>query len=425
LRKQVTATADPETGFLTLTATGPKPRTAERTADAFATSLIDFLRQRAERADATRVASLERLIREARAAGDESALFIYQQQLASVEAETTSTSGLVIVYKAIAEEIQPSEFSPPDSRLARLAMALVIGLLAGAGLALVLERIDRKIRTSEQATERFGHPVLAEIPSIPKKQRKGVVMADHPTSRIADAFRLLGAGVHVAVRPGPEEGSPSRGRIVLVTSSGPAEGKSTVVANLAAALAEEGRKVIVFSADLRRPTLHTVLGADRQPGLVQAARETETGPYHPNGNSGIRRYKQTTNLARVLFVPSGGAAERPGEVLASQGVVDLLREARTAADWVIIDTAPILVAGESAPMMDEADLVLVVARSGSTPNSVAERTRDTLHRLGANAVWVVLNDSRESGVPAAYRRYQGSPERDASARSSLPKGFPG
>jgi len=210
----------------------------------------------------------------------------------------------------------------------------------------------------------------------------------------------------------------------LVTSSGPAEGKSTVVANLAAALAEEGSKVIVFSADLRRPTLHEVLGADRKPGLVQAARETDAGPYHPDAKSGIRRYKQTTRLTRVLFVPSGGAAERPGEVLASQGVLDLLREACTAADWVVIDTAPILVAGESAPLIDEADLVLIVARSGSVSIPIAERTRDTLHRLGVDAAWVVLNDARESGLPTAYRRYHDSSERDPEKHARTTEGFP-
>jgi capsular exopolysaccharide synthesis family protein len=293
----------------------------------------------------------------------------------------------------------------------RLAIAAVIGLLAGAGLVLVLERVDTKIRTSEQATERFGYPVLAEIPSIPREQRRGVVTADHPTAQSSDAFRLLGAGVHVAVRPAPEEAS--RGRLVLVTSSGPAEGKSTVVANLASALAEEGSKVIVFSADLRRPTLHEVLGADQRPGLVQAAKD---------GDSGISRYEQRTRFHRVSFVPSGGSSERPGEVLASPKVAGLLEEARATADWILLDTAPILLAGESAPLIDQADLVLLVARSGVTSNPVAERTRETMHRLGADAAWVVLNASPE-GVPSGYKRYHVADER-ADERAALRKGFP-
>jgi Mrp family chromosome partitioning ATPase len=415
LRDLITATADPETGFLTIAASGRDPLEAERTADAFATALINFLHERTEQANETQIVALERLIREARVAGDESAVIIYEQQLASLEAGTTSPSGVTVIHKAIAEEIQPSGFSPPDSRLVRLAIAFAIGLLAGAGLALVLERIDTKVRTSEQATERFGYPVLAEIPSIRKKQRKGVVTADHPTSATADAFRLLGAGVHVAVRPPAEdeEGSERRGRIILVTSSGPAEGKSTVVANLAAVLAEEGKKVIVFSADLRRPMLHAVLGADREPGLVQAAREAAPG---------IRQYKQWTRLDRVLFVPSGGSTERPGEVLASPSVAALLHEACDAADWVVLDTAPILVAGESAPLIDEADLVLIVARSGMISNPVAERTRETLHRLGADAAWVVLNASRVGRMPSGYRRYHVQVDKDAKARAAMIKG---
>jgi Mrp family chromosome partitioning ATPase len=421
LLQRVQATSDATTGFLTITATAPKLQTAEKTANAFAGALIRYLRSGSQRDYDARIAALQRKIK---ATADLALAQTYQTQLSLLLTEAESPVGLKVVHRAIVEEVASTGFAVSDSRLVRLLIAAVIGLLAGAGLALILERLDTKVRTSDQATERFGYPVLAEIPSIPKKQRKGVVTADHPTSRIADAFRLLGAGVHVAVRPGTEEGSPSRGRIVLVTSSGPAEGKSTVVANLAAALAEEGSKVIVFSADLRRPTLHEVLGADRKPGLVQAARETSAGPYHPDAKSGIRRYKQTTRLTRVLFVPSGGAAERPGEVLASQGVLDLLREACTAADWVVIDTAPILVAGESAPLIDEADLVLIVARSGSVSIPIAERTRDTLHRLGVDAAWVVLNDARESGLPTAYRRYHDSSERDPEKHARTTEGFP-
>jgi Mrp family chromosome partitioning ATPase len=188
-----------------------------------------------------------------------------------------------------------------------------------------------------------------------------------------------------------------------------------VVANLSAVLAEEGRRVIVFSADLRRPTLHEVLGADRTPGLVQAAWDDDAG---------IRRYKQLTRLNRVLFVPSGGAVDRPGKVLASEAVISLLREARSAADWIIVDTAPILLAAESASLIDEADLVLLVARAGVTSGPVAEKARETMHRIGADAAWVVLNSSPQAGVPSGYRRYQVTAEAGQSARSDA-KGIPG
>jgi Mrp family chromosome partitioning ATPase len=400
-----TDSTDRTGSFLTITSVAGDPERAERTADAFVRALIDFLSDRRERHRNTTVEALTKDIQEANEAGDVETVASLRAQLDFFLSESTGRIRVSVLYPAIAEEVQTTEFTPPDSSLLRLLIAALIGLLAGAGLALVLERVDTKVRTSEQATERFGYPVLAEIPSIRRDQRKGVVTADHPTSSSADAFRLLGAGVHVAVRPRSEDESPERGRIVLVTSPGPAEGKSTVVANLAAALAEEGKKVIVFSADLRRPTLHLTLGADKRPGLVQAARDHERG---------VRRYKQFTRLNRVSFVPSGGHAERPGEVLASPRVVELLREASTTADWVVVDTAPILVAGESAPLIAEADLVLIVARSGTTSNPVAERTRETLHRIGADAAWVVLNDSPGNAVPAGYRRYQVSSEQDAT-----------
>jgi capsular exopolysaccharide synthesis family protein len=409
LREGIQASPDSETGFLTITAFAFDPTRAERRADAFASALIAYLDDQQRRASARTIAALDKQIEQASEEGDQVAVSQLEAQREFELQESASSGQFIVLQRAVAERVESTEFRPPDSRAIRIAVAGVIGLLAGAGLALLLERLDTKVRTSEHATDRFGYPVLAEIPPIRRDQRKGIVTADNPTSPASDAFRLLGAGVHVAARPGAagEDEGEERGRIVLVTSSGPAEGKSTVVANLAAVLAEESKRVIVFSADLRRPTLHMVLDSSERPGLVQAA-----GDRSPS----LREYRQWTRFDRVYLVPSGGPAERPGEILASPAAAELLRQATDAADWVLIDTAPILVAGESAPLFEHVDLVLLVARIGMTSNRVAERTRDTLHRLGADAAWVVLNGAREDRVPTGYRRYQVQAEK--SIRSS-------
>jgi capsular exopolysaccharide synthesis family protein len=417
LLQQVQASPDVETSVLRLTAFAPTAQAAERIANAFAIALIDFLDEARTDELEEQIAFLDDRIRAARRAGSLDDVALYRSQLTAAEEEMTSQLGITVIQPALAEEVESTGFNPPDSPVVRLSIAAAIGLLAGAAIALLLERVDTKIRGSEQATERFGYPVLAEIPWMPRGHRKGVITADRPTSPGADAFRLMGAGINVALRPRDGNGEAPRGSIVLVTSAGPAEGKSTVVANLAAVLAEEGKKVIVFSADLRRATLHNVFQCEATPGLVQVAQDPETG---------IRESIQWTLLDHVLFVASGGATDRPGEVLASPRVAKLLEEACLASDWVLLDTAPILVAGESAPLIDRADLVLVVARAGTTSNPVAERTRDTLHRLGADATWVVLNASRERGVPSGYHRYHVSADRDIKARSKAQatKGFP-
>ena len=417
LAQRITASADPQTGFVTITAEAQKLPKAMAMADAFAAGLVDFLGDQREAAYDARISALQRDIHSAQRGGDPEGVAALRAQLAVLRTDAESSSGAAVLHKAIGSEAALPTFQPPDSTLVRISIALVIGLLAGAALVLVLERLDTRIRTSDQVTERFGYPVLAEIPSIRRDQRKGVVTVDHPTSPAADAFRLLGAGVHVATRGLPDHGRGDVGRIMVVTSAAPAEGKSTIVANLAAALAEEGKRVIVFSADLRRPTLHEVLGADPRPGLVQAARD--------RGHE-LRRFAQSTRFHRVSFVPSGGQAERPGEVLGSQSVLGLLQQARLDADWVLLDTAPILVAGESASLIPDADLVLIVARSGSISTPVAERARDVLHRLGASTAWVVLNDCRERDLRAAYRRYHVLQERDERAipGTTTTRGFP-
>ncbi len=239
-----------------------------------------------------------------------------------------------------------------------------------------------------------------------RHEREGIVIVEHPMSAPSEALRLLGAGLV----QGPISGSPNGGRrrearrderrskVVLVTSAAPGEGKTTLVANLAVALGETGRTVLVLSCDFRRPMIHKLLEVANLRGLTDALKESATG-------SILDDCVQRTRFDGVSIAPSGATADRPGEILSSGAMPRVLREARARADLVLVDTAPILAASDAAHLIPESDVVLLVARAGVVTTSLAHRTHEILQRLQSPEVGVVLNGAQETALPPLYREY--------------------
>ena len=288
--------------------------------------------------------------------------------------------------------------------------------MVGVGIVLLLERIDTKIRTKREAEQHFGLPVLAEIPRLSWRdgRRVSVTAAEEPRSALADSFRLLEAGVSRMSLDGerrlhrPDEDTPGVGkeafptrpagsRTILVTSAAPGEGKTLVVANLAATYAELGKRVLVLSCDFRRPKIHRLFGVPNDQGLSKAL---EAG----NGRPILRGHVRSTSLTNVRVVPSGETPESAGELLTSRNMREALIEARKDADIVLLDTPPVLATSDASHLFPEVDTVLLVARAGKTTAEVAERSSELLRRMRAPVVGVALNGSTEEMVPRGYYR---------------------
>jgi capsular exopolysaccharide synthesis family protein len=293
-------------------------------------------------------------------------------------------------------------FQAPRTQGSRLLLAALLGLALGVGIALLLERVDRRIRTKEAAETGFALPVLAEVPL----GRQGIGRLLSPSAgRLrqlsADAFRLLAAGVMGSStnggKNGPQAGGPRRStppRTILVTSAGPDEGKSVVVANLARTFAEQGRSVMVLSCDFRRPGVHRLFGVSDEGGLAEALA-------NPNGQGILADHVRETDIGRVRVVPSQPSPEHSGELLRSENMRRALEEARQGSDLVLLDTAPLLTS-DAAHLVPEVDAVLVVARAGRTTIEMADRTREFLDRLGAPAVGVALTGTSTAVLPRRY-----------------------
>ncbi len=210
-----------------------------------------------------------------------------------------------------------------------------------------------------------------------------LTMLADPRSPAAEAYRSLAANLQFSY-------ADRQLQTVGITSAAAGEGKSTTVANLAIALAEGGRRVIVIDADLRRPSLHTLFGVDRQEGLSNLwLVEQAQLPLLDTAAPGVR------------LLAAGGAPSNPLEVLASRRFDQVLALARAEADFVLVDTAPAGVLADAAVLAPRLDGMLLVVSAGRTKRDLARRAREQLERVNANLLGVVLTDVR--GDDKLYR----------------------
>ena len=211
----------------------------------------------------------------------------------------------------------------------------------------------------------------------------GLVMLADPLSPAAEAYRSLAANLQFAY-------SDRQLQTIGVTSAAAGEGKSTTVANLAIALAQGGRRVIIVDADLRRPGQHTLFGVDREEGLANVLLGDQASlPLRDTGAAGVR------------LLTSGTVAGEPVEALGSRRFDHVLALARAQADFVLVDTPPAGALADTAMLAPRLEGVLLVISAGRTRRDMARRAREQLERVNANLLGVVLTDVR--GEDNIYR----------------------
>ncbi|HYT39475.1 MAG TPA: CpsD/CapB family tyrosine-protein kinase [Acidimicrobiia bacterium] len=278
---------------------------------------------------------------------------------------------------AVASPVPTDDVKGPGSHPGRALLLGAFGLLLGVGGAFGVERFDNRIRSKHTAEDALGIPVVAEVPPIPRSDRGRLQSGAHP-SAFVEAYRGLRTSVE---RWTPGTGGDDGHRVIVVTSPTGGEGKTTTVAHLAVSLAEIGHSVLVVSADLRRPRLHRYFDRPGEPGLADILR----------GAPDARRVTDlnlATAIRGVRFVASGAPVGNPAPLLDSAG--DVLRDARSLADFVLVDSPPLLTTSDAAQLADSADGVLLVVRAGNTSIGAAARSAELLQRLGIPVLGAVL-----------------------------------
>ena len=422
LISSITVTADPEVNTVEIAATADSPDEAVVLVNTFAEQLLAFIEEGIADEQAANTAEAdelrERIAERAAvitAGGPDSVtaqaeVDSYTAQIAALES-TGATTRWVTLQAATAGTLQ-DDFVSGATTGQRMLLAGIVAALLGFGVAIMLDRSDSRLHTKEQAERQFGLPVLAEVPLLPMRLRhRAAVYGYQNDSRLAEAYRSLRTALLLfrdrlpleveaaelsgrlqAGRSGAQ-GSTSR-QVILVTSPEAGDGKSSTSANLAMAYAEAGQSVLLVQWDLWRPIPARVFEAEDAPGVSE---------FLEAGNASLVRFVQSTSVPGLHLVPAGKLGHQPGAQLDAE--LRLLEEARSLADVVIIDTAPLLAASVTRELVTMADVVVLTSRAGRTTSPAAERTAELLERLGAPTLGVVL-----VGLPTGmFNDYYGNP----------------
>ena len=341
-----------------------------------------------------------------------SALALVKKQLAKLSpAERFGTDGLQLQDRAqtlgllaelnygnvqvASEALAPTSPSSPKTKRNTI-LGAVLGLLLGLGIALLLERLDNRIRRPEDLETIYRLPVLGVVPKSTALDGVGKRAVLQPAE--AEAFSLIRAHLRFF--------NIDRDLCtVVVASPAPGDGKSTIARHLAAAAARLGSRVLLLEVDLRHPTLARQLDIQSGPGLADVL----IGAI-PMGEA-IQRVSLEASpgegtMERVLDVLSAGAVlpPNPGELLESREMAAVIQRAKSAYDLVVIDTPPLAAVSDAFPLLTKVDGVVIVGWVGRSRRDSAERLHQVLASSGAPLLGVIANGSSGPGI-SAYTKH--------------------
>lgn len=298
----------------------------------------------------------------------------------------------------------PRETYRPNKKV-NLMLGLLTGLALGAGLAFAIEYLDNTIKSAEEIRRYTGYAAIGIIPehraSGPRPMRKGAAGAEanadlvthaDPRSQLAEAYKELRTATLLASPDQPP-------RTILVTSCLPQEGKSQTSLNLAIALAQAGKRVLLVDADLRRPRLHKALGLDNDRGIST----------YLSGNSPVKPLIRETDVPGLDLLTSGPIPPNPSELLGSRNFLALVQEfAETGGyDHLIFDSPPLLSVADPIVVATVLDGTILVVQSGQTPRDALMRGAGKLHQANVKVLGAVLNSVTDGDRSYYYRsRYR-------------------
>lgn len=295
----------------------------------------------------------------------------------------------------------------PDTKQ-NLILAALLGILGGVALAFGAEQLDTSITSQQQVEEKLGLTFLGIVPSIPKTAdgtAQDLVVHRQPKSAVAECVR--------SVRTNLLFMSPDKPlKTILITSSGPQEGKTTVAAALAEAMADSGNKVLLVDADMRRPRIHRIFGIpNSSAGLSSLIL----------GQGGLAEAIKSTEVSNLFVLPCGPIPPNPSELLHTEAFARLVDSIAAAYDRVIIDSPPVGVVADAVVASTRVDGTLMVLKAGRTSRDVAKQAVRQLKDVKARVFGAVLNDldleDQKYGQYYYYYRYgyyYGDSKTDAS-----------
>jgi capsular exopolysaccharide synthesis family protein len=274
---------------------------------------------------------------------------------------------------------------------------------AGVLLALLLDRLDRRVRYPDQVTRQLGLTILGAIPAI-KKVKAGKRDTEE-ASQVVEAFRTIRLNLaHSYGSAGPV--------LLTVSSPGPGDGKSLVSANLALSFAEAGYKTLLLDGDIRRGELHRMFGLNRQPGLLDFLTQEAT----------LDEVLKATTHRGLTVLPCGTRRHRGPEMLGSPPMTDLMAEVKSQFNAIVVDSPPLGAGIDPFVLGTATGHMLLVLRSGETDRQMAEAKLRLMDRLPIRMLGAVLNDIQTRSGTYRYYSYVYGYTADDEVVGQLPVG---
>ena len=279
-----------------------------------------------------------------------------------------------------------------------LALGAMIAFVLGLGLAILVDQSELAYRNPAEIFDRIQVPVVGRIPRINTRQiepalgHPSLIAAHKPAATASESFRDVRTALFFRANMDDV-------KTILFTSPSPGDGKSTTICNLAISIAQAGKKVILMDADFRRPRIHQYFGQELNPGLMDVL----------NGELPLKDAIQTAELQENLFLlPSGGRPQNPGELVTSEAFSNLIDALREKFDYVLIDSPPVLPVSDPATISSLVDGVYLVTRIRKGVKLTTQKAKETLDRVGANWMGVIVNGLDENPHYSEYGYQYGS-----------------
>jgi len=290
----------------------------------------------------------------------------------------------------IIDRAEVPSFPVGPRRKLNILFGAILGLALGIGVVLLMEYMDTSLKNIHDIEQFLNLPVLGLIPAIDQDDVENgnaynsniassianrLISHHLPKSPISETYRILRTNLQF-LRPDQPL------KVILVTSSGPSEGKTTTASNLAITMAQVGTKTLIVDGDLRRPMVSGVFGVPQDPGLTELLVK----------GGDLQKAMIPSEVENLFILPAGTIPPNPSELLGSHKMKKLIQEMRSCCDLVIIDCPPVITVTDAAVLAAEADIVLLVIQSGKTDREAARRAKSLLTNVNASIAGTVLNN---------------------------------
>lgn len=303
---------------------------------------------------------------------------IYQNLLQRLK-ETEVTSGIR------ASNVQVIDYATPPLKpykpkiLFNIFIATIMGLMTGIIVAFGYEHFDTTIRDEEDIRKRFPIPFMGKIPAASRSEASilSKIVYTNPLSKISEAFRVLKTSVLYTIR------NSNAPKALLVTSTQPLEGKTTISCNLALTMVQSGLKVIIVDADLRRPSLHKIFMENIKNGNGMTT--------YLSGQTDLDSIIYHTDIEGLDVIPAGPILPNPADLIDSKPMKILLDRLVKDYDNVILDGIPVMELADTRLLSRQVDSVLLVASVGIAHRDAFRNSLEELMKVGARIIGVVIN----------------------------------